>query len=288
MGAFNVFNMETAQAVTRASYESKTPCVIQVTPSTFRYTNPKTIGQVVRGAIENESNGDLIGFHLDHGKNFDDVVSGVEDAGMDSVMIDASLVSFRENLKITQRVVEYAHARGVMVQAELGKVPYIGREKQVIDWDELMTNPEEAKQLVEEAKIDALAVGVGNAHGFFPERPEPDWERLKKIRELIPNTPLIMHGASDWTEEKIKKAINLGVNCFNIDTDNRVAFMTAICNSVGNRCDITDPRKLLDPARQAVCEKTQEKMKIFGSFSVSKEEEPKDGSENFQTFVGEE
>lgn len=281
VGAFNTFNLEMTQGIVRAARDLNKPCIIQATPSTFRYAGCQAIGRVVRGVIETESDPGLVGFHLDHGKNLDDVMCAIEEAKMDSVMIDASLMSLEENIRITTRVVKFAHERGVAVQAELGKVPYIGREEQAIDWDKLMTEPEEARELVEKTGVDALAVGIGNAHGFFQERSEPDWERLAKIRELVPNTPLIMHGASDWSKEKIQKAIEIGVSCFNIDTDNRVAFVTSICKSIGPKCDVTDPRKILEPARQAVYEKVKEKIEMFNGLKV----EPKDnvGNVNNQT-----
>ena len=274
VGAFNTFNLEMTQGIVRAAHDLNKPCIIQATPSTFRYAGCRVIGKVVRGVIEADSNSNLVGFHLDHGKNLDDIMCAIEEAKMDSVMIDASLMSLRENISMTKRVVDYAHERGVAVQAELGKVPYIGREEQAIDWEELMTNPEEARELVELTGVDALAIGIGNAHGFFQERSEPDWERLARIKELVPNTPLIMHGASDWSREKIQKAIKLGVSCFNIDTDNRVAFVTSICQTVGPKCDVTDPRKILKPARKAVYEKVKEKIEMFNGFEVESKAEP--------------
>ncbi len=288
MGAFNTFNMEMTQGIVRAAHDLNKPSIVQVTTSTFKYAGCRSIGKVVRGVIETESNSNPMGFHLDHGKNFDDIVCGIEEAEMDSVMIDASLLSLRENISITKRVVDYAHEKGVAVQAELGKVPYVGREEQTIDWDELMTKPEEAQQLVEETGIDALAVGIGNAHGFFPERPEPDWERLKKIRQLIPDTPLIMHGASDWGRDRIKQAVKLGVTCFNIDTDNRLAFITSICRAVGPRCDVTDPRKILDPARTAVYEKVKEKIEMFNSISSELTANKDDQNKKYQLSDSEE
>lgn len=262
VGAFNTSNLEVTQAIIRAAKKLHNPCVIQTTVSTMNFVGNKTLGDLVNNIIKNESNDCPIGFHLDHGKTFDDVMNAI-DLGVDSVMIDASALDFKSNLKITKKVVEYAHSKNVTVQAELGKVPYLGREQTSVNWEEVMTNPEEAKILVEEAGIDALAVGIGNAHGFFRERSVPDWERLKKIRELIPHIPLIMHGASDWDREKIKKAIAGGICCFNIDTDIRIAFMTTICNNLSPHCDISDPRKLMEKIRTSIQEKVEEKIRMF-------------------------
>ena len=262
VGAFNTSTMELTQGIVRAAKELSRACIIQVTPSTIKYAGPEIIGAVVKTVIDNESGGAEIGFHLDHGKTYDDVVTAI-DFGVDSVMIDASTKEFKRNLTVTKRVVEYAHSKGVTVQAELGKVPYVGRVGGDINWDDVMTNPREAKQLVEETGVDALAVGIGNAHGFFREREVPDWKRLEEIKELIPSTPLIMHGASDWGKDKVKNAVARGIVCFNVDTDIRLAFINAICSQTSPKCDFTDPRKALDIAREAVKHKVMEKIEMF-------------------------
>lgn len=262
VGAFNTSNMELTQGIVRAAYELEKPCVVQATTNAFSYANHHVLSDIVCSVIKNESNSNKIGFHLDHGKSMDDVVKAI-DSGVDSVMIDASLSSFKENIEITKRVVDYAHGKGVSVQAELGSVPYLGREDQEMNWDEVMTAPLQAKKLVESTGIDALAVAIGNAHGFFRERSEPDYERLSEIKKLLPKTPLILHGASDWSGERVSEVIKRGICCFNIDTDIRIAFITAICGVVGPRCDTTDPRKILGAARSEVLEKVKEKIKMF-------------------------
>lgn len=262
VGAFNTSNMELTQGIAGAVKESGHPCIIQVTPSSIRYAGAKTIGAMVQAIIENETNGISVGFHLDHGKTFDDIVTAIE-MGADSVMIDASIENLEKNIAITRRVVQYAHERGVTVQAELGRVPYVGRDGQTTVWEDVMTNPEEAKQLVKETKVDALAVGIGNAHGFFKEREIPDWKRLEEIKELIPNIPLIMHGASDWDRKKVKEAVARGVVCFNVDTDIRLAFINALCSQAMPKCDFTDPRKALGVARESVRHKVVEKIDLF-------------------------
>lgn len=264
VGAFNTSNLEVTQGIIRASHELKKSCIIQTSNSTIDFVGAKTLKKLVESVIKNESNHSNIGFHLDHGKSIDDIMRAIDIVGVDSVMIDASTLSFKENLEITKRAVEYAHLKNISVQAELGRVPYIGREEMEVNWDEVMTNPEEAEKLVKEAGVDALAVGIGNAHAFFRERSEPDWERLEKIKSLIPETPLIMHGASDWGKEKVEKAIKGGISCFNIDTDIRLAFITTICKITNKgHCDINDPRKLMDEVRNAVKEKVKEKIKMF-------------------------
>jgi fructose-bisphosphate aldolase class II len=262
VGAFNTFDMEFTQGIVGAVKQVNGSCVIQVTPSSIKYAGAQTIGSVVQAIIDNESGDIPIGFHLDHGKTFEDVVIGIE-MGMDSVMIDASAESLEKNIDITKRVVEYAHERGVTVQAELGRVPYVGRDGQTTNWEDVMTDPEEAKRLIEETGADVLAVGIGNAHGFFKEREVPDWKRLEKIRKLIPNVPLVMHGASDWDKNKVKEAVTRGIACFNVDTDLRLAFINATCSHIFPKCDLTDPRKALTLAREAVKDKVVEKIEMF-------------------------
>ncbi len=270
VGAFNTANLEFSQGIVRAAKALKRPCVIQVTPSSIKYAGAKNIGAIVQSVINNESGEAPVGFHLDHGKTFEDVVVAVEEVGMDSVMIDASTEDLETNIAITKRVVEYAHKHNVTVQAELGRVPYVGRDGRTVDWDQAMTNPEEAKRLIEETGADALAVGIGNAHGFFKELEVPDWKRLEKIKELIPNTPLIMHGASDWGKAKVKEAVARGIVCFNVDTDIRLAFINALCSQTMPKCDLTDPRKAIGVAREAVTGKVIEKIEMFKNAVISR------------------
>lgn len=262
VGAFNVTSFEATQAIVRAANSLNLSCVAQATVKTLDYFGDKVLGAIVATVVENNSNGTPIGFHLDHGGNLDEIIRAI-DLGMDSVMIDASRKDFKENLRMTKQVVAYAHSRGVAVQAELGSVPYLGREQQDIDWEKFMTNPQEAEKLVRESGIDALAVGIGNAHGFFRERETPDWERLAKIKELLPTMPLILHGASDWNKEKVKKAIERGITCFNVDTDLKIAFVTSLRESLKEKYGLVDPRELLGKAREKVKERVVEKIRIF-------------------------
>jgi len=262
IGAFNTSNMEVTQAIIRAAIKKNSPIIIQATAKTLDYAGDKVIIQMINAIIEQESASIPIGFHLDHGRDFDTCVRAVE-LGMKSVMIDASRNELRENMTITKRVVEYAHPKGVMVQAELGKVAYLAEMESNPDWDKLMTDPLEAKWLIEETGADALAVSIGNAHGFAREKEVPDWDRLEEIHKLIPDTPLILHGASDWGREKIREAVKRGVVCCNIDTDLKIAFNTVVCQLTKDRCGFTDPRDLLGQARDAVQKVVEEKIEMF-------------------------
>lgn len=262
VGAFNTSNMELTQAIVMASNQLKKPCIIQITASTIEYSF-ETIGDLVRSNIDRLGADTNIGFHLDHGHSLHDIVKAI-DLGVDSVMIDASRMILEENITITKEVVDYAHSKGVAVQAEIGKVPYLGQEELDVNWKEIMTDPDEAKELVEKTGIDALAVAIGNAHGFFREKNEPDWERLKTINKKLPKIPLILHGASDWEGQKIKKAVALGISAFNIDTDIRLAFCAAVCEIAGGKhCEISDPRKLLKIARENTQKVVEQKIKMF-------------------------
>jgi ketose-bisphosphate aldolase len=262
VGAFNVFNMEEAQAVVRAAVKKHSPVIVQVTEKTLSYGGDGVIFDVVKSVIDRESATIPIGFHLDHGKGLDSCERAI-DVGLNSVMIDASHLSLRENIAITKRVVEYAHPKNVSVQAELGTVPYLGETDQNPNWEDLMTNPLDAKWLVEETGVDALAVSIGNAHGFFREKADPDWSRLEEISKLIPNTPLIIHGGSDWVNHKVKEAVTRGVVCFNVDTDLRVAFNTVLCQFTHDRCNIIDPRVVMAEAREAVQNIVEKKIEMF-------------------------
>jgi len=262
VGAFNTSNMEVTQAIIGAANKLKMPCIIQITASTMDYSMD-TIGDLVKSNIERLGQNTEIGFHLDHGHSLQDVIRAI-DLGVDSVMIDASRMTLEENIEITKKVVEYAHSRGVAVQAELGKVPYVGKEELDINWDEVMTNPDNAKRMVEETGIDALAVAIGNAHGHFREKSQPDFKRLEEIKDKLPKTPLILHGASDWVNGRVVKAIERGICAFNIDTDTRMAFCGAICKETGKEhCEISDPRKLLKIAREDAQKAVEKKIKMF-------------------------
>lgn len=262
VGAFNVFNMEETQAVVRAALKKHTPVIVQFTKKTLDYGGDGVIYDVVKAVIERESATIPIGLHLDHGHSFDDIMRAVE-VGMNSVMIDAAQLNLHENIAVTKKVVDYAHPKKVSVQAELGTVPYLGEMESDPDWEKLMTNPLDAKWLVEETGVDALAISIGNAHGFFRERSEPDWARLEEINKLIPNTSLVIHGGSDWVNHKVKEAVKRGVVCFNVDTDLRVAFNTILCQFTHDKCDIIDPRKVMADAREAVQRVVEKKIEMF-------------------------
>lgn len=265
VGAFNAFNMEIVQGVIMAAVDRRAPLIIQVTENAMKYAGAKEITQIVKAAIEERSEDIPIGLNLDHGKTLDAAKNAIE-LGFNAVMIDGSRLSFMENINLSKKVADYAHSSGVTVQAELGIVPYLGEiDLSEVDWNKLMTDPLRAKQFVEETGVDSLAVAIGNAHGFFRELEQVDWERLKQIKSKV-SIPLVLHGASDWSKEKTEIAIKEGVSCFNVDTDIRLAFMHQLCKLVGvDKCTITDPRKVMGPVREAITKKVIEKLILFES-----------------------
>lgn len=264
VGAFNTVNLETTRAIVDAAKEMSSPVIIQITEKTMEYAGGRMIYNIVKNDVEFYAPEIPVGIHLDHGKSFE-AVQHCAEIGFGSVMYDGSRKKFEDNLEITKKVVNFCHERGVDVQGELGSVPYLGETgSQDIDWDKYMTNPEEALRFVQGTGIDALAVAIGNAHGFVKERKEPDFERLEKINELC-NIPLILHGASDWENGKVVEVIKRGIACLNVDTAIRMAFFNSIINAIRAEETSYDIRKLLGDARESVKDVVKQKIKYFGS-----------------------
>ena len=265
VGAFNTVNLETTRAIVEAAKEMRSPVIIQITEKTMEYGGGRGMFHLIKNDVEFYAPEIPVGIHLDHGKSFE-IVERAAEIGFNSVMYDGSRKSYPDNLAMTKKIVEFCHEKGVSVQAELGNVPYIGEgEIDEVDWDKYMTDPGQAKNFIEDTKADALAVAIGNAHGFFKERGEPDYTRLEMINKNL-TIPLILHGASDWEGEKVKEAIKRGVACFNVDTAIRLAFVNNLVNAVREQADFSfDIRKLLGDARESVKEAVKKKIKIFGS-----------------------
>lgn len=265
VGAFNTTNLETTRAIVDAAKELRSPVVIQVTEKTMEYAGGRGIFHLVKNDAEFYAPEIPVGIHLDHGKSLELVERAVE-IGFTSVMYDGSRKKLVDNMEITKKVVDFCHSRGVDVQAELGNVPYLGElGTSGLNWDEYMTDPEQAETFVKNTNIDALAVAIGNAHNFFKERETPDFDRLEKINRLC-NIPLVLHGASDWDDGRVQEAIARGITCFNVDTATRVAFTNNLIQAACNKGEVSfDVRALLGGARDAVCEVVKKKMALFGS-----------------------
>lgn len=263
VGAFNTVNLETTRAIIEAAQELKSPVIVQMTEKTFDYAGGRAMFHLTKNIAEWYAPEIPVGIHLDHGKSFE-VVERAMDIGFGSVMYDGSRKEYVDNLMMTKKIVDIAHKQGVAVQAELGNVPYIGEmQMETINWEQYMTNPDQAVQFVTETGIDTLAVAIGNAHGFFRERSEADYERLTTIASLV-NVPLVLHGASDWHNGRVSEVIKRGVSCFNVDTATRIAFIGALREMLQSE-DETDLRKVLGKGKDAVKEAVKGKILAFGS-----------------------
>lgn len=263
VGAFNTVNLETTRAIIEAAKELSSPVIVQLTEKTFDYAGGRAIFHLIKNIAEFYAGNIPIGIHLDHGKNFE-IVERAMDIGFTSVMYDGSRKEYVDNLAATKKIVEIAHGRGVVVQAELGNVPYLGEmQMENIEWEKYMTNPDQAVQFVEETGIDTLAVAIGNAHGFFRERGKPDYERLSSIAERV-HIPLVMHGASDWDNGRVVEVVRRGISCFNVDTALRMAFIGGLREALSSE-EETDLRKILTQAKERTKVAVKEKILAFGS-----------------------
>ena len=286
VGAFNVNNMEIIQGIVEAAQEENAPLILQVSAGARKYAKPAYLTKLVEAAIIDT--GLDITLHLDHGEDFDICKKCVDD-GFTSVMIDGSKHPFEENIRITREVVEYAHDKGVVVEAELGKLAGIEDAVNVDSRDATFTVPEEAAEFVEKTGVDSLAVAIGTSHGAYKFKGEPklDFDRLKEIHALIPDTPLVLHGASTVLpefvarcneyggeipgaqgvpEDMIREACRHGVCKVNIDTDLRLAMTAEIRRFIAENPAEFDPRKYLGPARKAIHSMVSHKIRnVLGS-----------------------
>ncbi|MCJ7767784.1 class II fructose-1,6-bisphosphate aldolase [Candidatus Bathyarchaeota archaeon] len=283
VGAFNVNNLEAVLAVHEAAVEEKSPAIVAVTPSAIKYAGLPYLSKIVRTAAESAPV--PMSLHLDHGEDFD-TVSKCISGGFTSVMVDGSHLQFEENIVLTKRVVDLAHPKGVSVEAELGRLAGV-EEKTIEEKEAILTDPNNAKELVDRTGVDSLAVAVGTSHGAYKFKGEAklDFERLKIISKKV-DVPLVLHGASSvpkWIIEKaakygaqlegargipedhIQKAISLGIAKINIDTDLRLAFTAAVREVLTNSPKEFDPRKILGPAKDAMKQVAKRKMQLFGS-----------------------
>lgn len=281
VGAFNVNNMEIIQGIVDAASIENAPLILQVSAGARKYAKPAYLLKLVEAAIEDT--GLDIALHLDHGEDFDICKKCIDD-GFTSVMIDGSKHPFKENIALTKQVVEYAHAHGVVVEAELGKLAGVEDNIKVDARSATFTDPDEAVEFVERTGVDSLAIAIGTSHGAYKFTGEPylDYERLKKIHSLLPDTPLVLHGASSVLkefvdrcnefggqipgaqgvpEEMIRESTKYGICKVNIDTDLRLAMTAEIRRVLIENPTEFDPRKYLGPGRDAITKMVQHKIK---------------------------
>lgn len=281
VGAFNVNNMEIIQGIVDAAKEEKAPLILQVSAGARKYAKHVYLMKLVEAAVEDS--GLPICLHLDHGDDFE-ICKSCVDGGFTSVMIDGSKHPFEENIELTRRVVEYAHARGVVVEAELGKLAGVEDAVKVSAKDATYTDPDQAVEFVQRTGVDSLAIAIGTSHGAYKFKGDPslDFARLEKISALLPNFPLVLHGASTVLpefvakcnkyggkidgaqgvpESMLLKAGTLGVCKINIDTDLRLALTAAVREHFALHPSDFDPRQYLKPAREAIQGMVQHKIK---------------------------
>ena len=287
IGAFNVNNMEIIQGIMDAAAENKSPVVLQASSSAIKYARIGYLKKMVEAAIE-EHPEVPVALHLDHGPDFETCKMCV-DAGFTSVMFDGSKYDFEENIRLTKEVVDYAHAHGVVVEAELGKLAGIEDDVNVAADDAMYTDPEQAREFVERTGCDSLAIAIGTSHGAYKFKGEARlrFDILAKVKELIPNTPIVLHGASTVIPELVEmcnkyggdipgakgvpdeilhEASLKGVSKINVDTDLRLAMTAQIRKVFVEEPSAFDPRKYLTPAREEVKATVSHKMKnVFGS-----------------------
>jgi len=288
IGAFNVNNMEIVQGITEAAGELNSPLILQVSKGARRYANHTYLVKLVEASlIENDI---PIALHLDHGPDFETCKSCI-DGGFSSVMIDASQYSFKENIEITKKVVEYAHANGVVVEAELGKLAGVEDEVNVSSKDAMYTHPDEVEEFVSKTGVDSLAIAIGTSHGAFKfkpgTKPQLRFDILEEISRRIPDFPIVLHGASSVSqkyvdiiqanggnlkdaigvpEDMLRQAARSSVCKVNIDSDLRLAMTAGIREVLNQNPETFDPRNYLKVGRSNIKELVAHKIvNVLGS-----------------------
>lgn len=288
IGAFNVNNMEIVQGITRAAKKLDAPVILQCSAGARKYASHGYLVAMVKAAAE--ETGLPIALHLDHGPNFETCKDCI-DGGFTSVMIDGSSLPFEENIAVTKKVVEYAHAHGVVVEGELGTLAGVEDDVQVSAEDAFYTSPDEACEFVEKTGVDSLAIAIGTSHGAYKfkpgQKPELKFDILQEIGERMPGFPIVLHGASSVNQEHIKminqyggempdaigipedmlrKAASMAVCKINVDSDIRIAMTAALRKHLFENPTQFDPRQYLTPARDLIEEVVAHKIEVvFGS-----------------------
>ena len=259
VGAFNVENMEMVKAVIQAAEELHAPVMLQTTPSTVKYGTVETYAAIV--AAEAKKAKVPVCLHLDHGSIYELACQCMEN-GYTSVMIDGSGEVFAENVAVTKKVVEAAHAKGIPVEAELGKVG--GKEDDLEADADTNTDPLEAKDFVEQTQVDSLAVAIGTAHGFYEGTPVLDKERISQIRKVV-SVPLVLHGSSGMSEEDVRECVERGMCKVNFATELRAAYTDAVKKLLEEKPETYDPKAFGKVGIPAVKELVMKRIRVCGS-----------------------
>ncbi len=261
VGQFNINNLEWTQAILQAAEEEKSPVILGVSEGAGKYMGGFfTVVKIVEGLMESYKISVPVAIHLDHGSSFEKCKEAI-DAGFTSVMIDASHHPYEENVAITKKVVDYAHARNVSVEAELGTV---GGEEDGVIGGIMYANPQECKALVEATGIDCLAPALGSVHGPYKGEPNLGFAEMEEIATLT-DLPLVLHGGTGIPTKDIQRSVSLGTAKINVNTENQIAATKVIRELLDNDKKVYDPRKYLGPAREAIKATVIGKMREFGS-----------------------
>lgn len=262
VGQFNINNLEFTQAILQAAEEEKSPVILGVSEGAAKYMGGFiSVVYMVKGLMESYQTTVPVAIHLDHGSSFEKCKEAI-DAGFTSVMIDASHHAFEENVEVTSKVVEYAHARNVSVEAELGTVG--GQEDDIIAEGVIYADPVECAELVKRTAIDCLAPALGSVHGPYKGEPNLGFKEMEEIAGLA-DLPLVLHGGTGIPTHDIERSISLGTAKINVNTESQISATRAIRAYLDEHQEQYDPRKYLTPARDAIKATVIGKMRIFGS-----------------------
>ena len=261
VGAFNTNNLEITLSIVEAAVAERAPVILAVSPGAMEYAGVAYLSAIAE--VASESADVPVSLHLDHGTSMEHVEAAL-DHGFSSVMIDGSKLPFEKNVGLTCQAVELAREKGASIEGELGRLVGVEDAVSVSEREASMTDPEQAAEFVRRTGVDALAVAIGNAHGWYKGRPDLDFERLRVIKSKV-STFLVLHGASGIPDDMIREAGSIGVDKINIDTEVRNAFRQAVAGFVSSNPEVIDPRKILMPAREAMREVVARKMRLFGS-----------------------
>ncbi|CAM3667542.1 MULTISPECIES: class II fructose-1,6-bisphosphate aldolase [Saccharibacillus] len=261
VGQFNINNLEWTQAILGAAEEEKSPVILGVSEGAARHMGGfNTVVKMVEGLLLDMSITVPVAIHLDHGSSFDKCKAAL-DAGFTSVMIDGSHHPIEENIEMTKKVVEYAHAKGASVEAEVGTVG--GQEDDVIGGIQY-ADLNECVRIVKETGIDTLAPALGSVHGPYHGEPNLGFKEMEEIRDAV-NLPLVLHGGTGIPTHDIQKSISLGTSKINVNTENQIAFARVVREVLAAKPDAYDPRTFIVPGRDAIKATVIGKIKEFGS-----------------------
>ena len=260
IASFNVHNLETIQAVAEGAALENCPVIIQTTPGTLKHAGVEYVSAIVKEAALHYSI--PMALHVDHCTSFETIVRCIQ-SGYTSVMIDTAHLPYEENIAMVCKVVEMAHAAGVAVEGELGRIGGTEDDLTVDERQATFTVPAQAKAFVEATGIDMLAIAIGTAHGEYKGKPELDFERLSEIRKLV-DIPLILHGASGVPEEQIRESLRRGISKINIATELKIPMAAAIQQTFAEKPTENDPRKYMGNAKKAVTEVVRQKIRMCG------------------------